>query len=145
MPELARAATDMMKFQDTPNPNSLKFVPGCPVLGVGGGTLDLPTARAAMVINFNNLSPSRSRRRHHHSCVRYLLLPKQFFASTTFQASRLLHSLDARVIRFHAAASGVFLGADFIVSCSSTLSPVALFLLQQHDYSHHLPAILCRL
>lgn len=49
VPELARAATDMMKFQDTPNPNSLKFVPGCPVLGVGGGTLDLPTARAAMV------------------------------------------------------------------------------------------------
>ena len=50
VPEQARAATDMMKFQDTPNPNSLKFVPGCPVLGVGGGTLDLPTARAAMVI-----------------------------------------------------------------------------------------------
>ena len=50
VPEKSRAATDMMKFQDTPNPNSLKFVPGCPVLGVGGGTLDLPTARAAMVI-----------------------------------------------------------------------------------------------
>jgi hypothetical protein len=144
VPELARAATDMMKFQDTPNPNSLKFVPGCPVLGVGGGTLDLPTARAAMVIR-NNLSPSRRPRRN-HSCLRYLLWPKQFFASTTFQASRLLQSLDSRVIRFHTAASGVFLGADFIVSCSSTLSPsVTRFLLQQHDHSYHLPAILCRL
>jgi hypothetical protein len=49
VPEQARAASDMMKFQDTPNPNSLKFIPGCPVLGVGGGTLDLATARAAMV------------------------------------------------------------------------------------------------
>ncbi len=39
----------MMKFQDTPNPNSLKFFPGSPVLGSGGGTLDLPTARAAMI------------------------------------------------------------------------------------------------
>jgi hypothetical protein len=39
----------MMKFQDTPNPNSLKFFPGSPVLGSNGGTLDLPTARAAMI------------------------------------------------------------------------------------------------
>lgn len=90
VPELARAATDMMKFQDTPNPNSLKFVPGCPVLGVGGGTLDLPTARAAMVIR-NNLSPPRCR--HHHYFLRYLLLPKQYFVSTTFQASRVLQSV----------------------------------------------------
>jgi hypothetical protein len=49
VPEQARIATDMMKFQDTPNPNSLKFIPGCPVLGSGGGTLDLPNARSAMV------------------------------------------------------------------------------------------------
>jgi hypothetical protein len=49
VPEKERAVSDMMKFQDTPNPNSLKFFPGCPVLGSGGGTLDLPNARAAMI------------------------------------------------------------------------------------------------
>lgn len=47
--ERSQLVPDMMKFQDTPNPNSLKFFPGSPVLGSGGGTLDLPTARAAMI------------------------------------------------------------------------------------------------
>ncbi len=36
-----------IQVHDTPNPLSLKFVPGVPVLGDGGGTVDFPSRTAA--------------------------------------------------------------------------------------------------
>ena len=50
MPEylyfLLTARSMFIQTQDTPNPNSLKFIPGVPVLDQGG-TIDFPSARTA--------------------------------------------------------------------------------------------------
>ena len=39
-----------IQSQDTPNPNSMKFLPGRPVLDSGVGTRDFPSMQAAYLL-----------------------------------------------------------------------------------------------
>lgn len=86
--------TMFIQTQETPNPDSLKFLPGVEVLGPGN-TMDFPTGQSA------HCSPLGK--------IAYLRLSPQAFPSNGFH-----NSIAAKLLFRIEGVRGVFFGGDFI-------------------------------